>query len=221
MATTVHEPPKLELSSDPNHGGWHGIPPAATEPDGRRGQLARLQDRRLGGLAAITMTFVAFTSAMVVRQGSSQDWRQLYLAPVLFSTPWCCWRAVDAGECAQTGSGFRSAEYRDGTRFAARWLWLTLGLGIAVRRRPVRAWLRLRARGPVPGDQSQQLVLLPVHRRSWPHILGGLVGLGLVIVALRPAGSDAAVSTLSTVAYYWHFMDVLWIYLLLLLWLRI
>ena len=28
-------------------------------------------------------------------------------------------------------------------------------------------------------------------------------------------------STLSTVSYYWHFMDVLWIYLLLLLWMRI
>jgi heme/copper-type cytochrome/quinol oxidase subunit 3 len=29
------------------------------------------------------------------------------------------------------------------------------------------------------------------------------------------------VSTLSTVSYYWHFMDVLWVYLLLLLWARI
>jgi heme/copper-type cytochrome/quinol oxidase subunit 3 len=36
----------------------------------------------------------------------------------------------------------------------------------------------------------------------------------------RPV-STLRLSTLSTVSYYWHFMDVLWIYLLLLLWSRI
>ena len=53
------------------------------------------------------------------------------------------------------------------------------------------------------------------------HILGGLVGLTIVIWRFSKPQPTLRISTLSTVAYYWHFMDVLWIYLLLLLWMRI
>src|SRR6266567_8253494 len=35
-------------------------------------------------LAAITMTFAAFTSAMVVRQGSGNDWRHFAFPPILY-----------------------------------------------------------------------------------------------------------------------------------------
>src|SRR5437764_22110 len=36
------------------------------------------------GLAAITMTFAAFTSAMVVRQGSASDWRHFAFPAILY-----------------------------------------------------------------------------------------------------------------------------------------
>src|SRR5437867_13289631 len=36
------------------------------------------------GLAAITMTFAAFTSAMVVRQGSANDWRHFSFPIILY-----------------------------------------------------------------------------------------------------------------------------------------
>jgi cytochrome c oxidase subunit 3 len=51
------------------------------------------------------------------------------------------------------------------------------------------------------------------------HLLGGLGGLSRVIYKL-----DHLVlrrSTLDATARYWHFMDVLWIYLLLLLWMKL
>jgi cytochrome c oxidase subunit III len=53
------------------------------------------------------------------------------------------------------------------------------------------------------------------------HVFGGLAGLTLVIWRFSRPVSTLRLSTLSTVSYYWHFMDVLWIYLLLLLWARI
>jgi cytochrome c oxidase subunit 3 len=53
------------------------------------------------------------------------------------------------------------------------------------------------------------------------HILGGLCDLSLVIWRFSKQVPTLRISTLSAVSYYWHFMDVLWIYLLILLWMRI
>src|ERR1700678_1454908 len=75
MATTVHEPAKIDLERLPNqgagNGGWRNLAPAG-------GDLRRVKDSSPPpastgiwvGLAAITMTFAAFTSALIVRQGT-------------------------------------------------------------------------------------------------------------------------------------------------------
>jgi cytochrome c oxidase subunit 3 len=51
------------------------------------------------------------------------------------------------------------------------------------------------------------------------HVLGGLAGLGRVIRKLSLGTLRR--STLNATSIYWHFMGVLWIYLFLLLWMRI
>jgi heme/copper-type cytochrome/quinol oxidase subunit 3 len=51
------------------------------------------------------------------------------------------------------------------------------------------------------------------------HILGGLGGLVRVIAKLNMGILKR--STLVATARYWHFMDVLWIYLLILLWVKL
>jgi cytochrome c oxidase subunit 3 len=51
------------------------------------------------------------------------------------------------------------------------------------------------------------------------HVFGGLGGLVRVIAKLKHAVLRR--STLDATSRYWHFMDVLWIYLLLLLWFKL
>ncbi|PYX94267.1 MAG: hypothetical protein DMG71_13015, partial [Acidobacteria bacterium] len=51
------------------------------------------------------------------------------------------------------------------------------------------------------------------------HLLGGLGGLGRVISKLNKLVLRR--STLDATSRYWHFMDVLWVYLLLLLWMKL
>jgi cytochrome c oxidase subunit 3 len=51
------------------------------------------------------------------------------------------------------------------------------------------------------------------------HVLGGLGGLMYVIDKLRK--SLLRRSTMDAAARYWHFMDVLWLYLLFLLWMKL
>jgi cytochrome c oxidase subunit 3 len=50
------------------------------------------------------------------------------------------------------------------------------------------------------------------------HVLGGLGGLGYV--ERRLAGGVLTRTTLNAAALYWHFMAVLWLYLLALLTIR-
>src|SRR5713101_5911937 len=65
-------------------------PPAVKLPSG--GSLRGVQERgpeasRTGiwvALAAISMTFAAFTSAMLVRQGASNDWRHFSFPSILY-----------------------------------------------------------------------------------------------------------------------------------------
>ena len=92
MATTVHEPPRIEERRDPprptgnfGNGGWRNLVPAD-------GKLPSVKDYSPPPastgiwvvLASIAMTFAAFTSALIVRQGSALDWHHLTLPPILY-----------------------------------------------------------------------------------------------------------------------------------------
>src|SRR5580692_7586239 len=85
MATTVHEPPRIDLARLPGQGrgNWGNLPPS----DVRRVKNPSPPPASTGiwvALASITMTFAAFTSALIVRQGSSTDWHHFTLPPVLY-----------------------------------------------------------------------------------------------------------------------------------------
>jgi cytochrome c oxidase subunit 3 len=81
------------------------------------------------------------------------------------------------------------------------------------------AWLQLRAQGlylATNPNSSFFYVFTAIHAL---HVLGGLGGLVRVIGKL--SHSTLRRSTLDATAYYWHFMGVLWVYLFVLLWMRI
>ncbi len=81
------------------------------------------------------------------------------------------------------------------------------------------AWLQLRSQGlylATNPNSSFFYVLTAMHAL---HVLGGLGGLMRVIRRLNQ--SILRKSTLDATSRYWHFMDVLWVYLLLLLWMKL
>jgi cytochrome c oxidase subunit 3 len=53
------------------------------------------------------------------------------------------------------------------------------------------------------------------------HVLGGLAGLTRVILKFRSETNPLRRSTMDATSYYWHFMGALWIYLLLILSLKL
>lgn len=221
MATTVHEPPKHK-SRPPSHGGrWRDLPPST-------GKLRSVDDSspasRTGiwvGLAAITMTFAAFTSAMIVCQGSSTDWRHFTLPPILYLNTVLLLASGGSLELARK----RVAAFVHGTQgpraVPMLWLWITMGLGLLFVAGQYIAWLQLRSQGVYLATNPSSSFFYLFTALHAIHVLGGLGGLTLVIWRFSRPIPTLHVSTLSTVSYYWHFMGVLWIYLLLLLWMRV
>jgi cytochrome c oxidase subunit 3 len=170
-------------------------------------------------LASITMTFAAFTSALIVRQGSALDWRHLTLPNILYVNTLVLFASSFALEMARRRlrviAGGLKAESGD----PSGWLYAALSLGLLFVVGQYVAWAQLRAQGlylATNPNSSFFYVLTAVHAL---HVLGGLGGLLRVI--RKMSNSTLRKSTLDATAYYWHFMDGLWIYLLVLLWMKL
>ena len=225
MATTVHEPPKVEprrspRPGPPGNGGFRNLVPSD-------GNLSAVQDYAPAPsstaiwvvLAAIAMTFAAFTSALIVRQGSSLDWRHLTLPRVLYLNTLVLLASSVTLEIARQ----RIAVFMGGPRTLdlnpSRWLYITLFLGLVFVAGQYAAWLQLRSEGlylATNPASSFFYLLTAVHGL---HVLGGLGGLTYVIRKLHRVVLRR--STLDTFSRYWHFMGILWVYLLLLLWMKL
>src|SRR5664279_6095573 len=88
MATTLPEPPKIDVNRAPantGNGGWRNLTPES-------GDLRVVQHYSPPPsstsiwvvLFAVTMMFAAFSSALIVRKGSSLDWQSFNLPPILY-----------------------------------------------------------------------------------------------------------------------------------------
>ena len=226
MATTVHEPPKIDAFRAPElgsrNGGWRNLSPTD-------GNLRMLADHSSGasrtgiwvGLAGISMTFAALTSALVVRQGAAMDWRHFSLPSVLYFNTAVLFGSSFALEVARRRVAAFARGLQPRRAVPLTWLYLTLGLGLVFVAGQYAAWMQLKAQGlylATNPSSSFFYVLTAMHAL---HVLGGLGGLLLVISRLTRRIPTLRRSTLDTASYYWHFMDVLWLYLLFLLWMKL
>jgi cytochrome c oxidase subunit III len=227
MATTVPEPPKIEdrrdparLSGNAGSGGGRTLVPA-------QGDMRAVKDYSPPPastgiwvvLASITMSFAALTSALVVRQGSALDWRHLDLPRILYFNTLVLFASSVTLELARREVGSFMGGLRDQAVNPARWLYVTLFLGLLFVAGQYVAWLQLRSQGlflATNPNSSFFYVLTALHAL---HVMGGLGGLVRVIRRLHL--SILRKSTLDATSRYWHFMDVLWLYLLLLLWMKL
>jgi cytochrome c oxidase subunit 3 len=225
MATTVHEPPQIDVVRAPelgaSHGGWGNV-----SSGDRLRMLAQHSSgaSRTGiwvGIAAICMTFAALTSALVVRQGASMDWRHFSLPSVLYFNTALLFASSFALEVARRRVAAFARGQQPGRAIPLAWLYLTLGLGLVFVAGQYAAWMQLRAQGLYMATNPSSAFFYVLTAAHALHVLGGLGGLTLVISRLSRRVPTLRRSTLDTASYYWHFMDVLWLYLLMLLWMKL
>src|SRR5579864_4012148 len=224
MATTVHVPPKIDQQRSPKtshsgNGGWRNMGPVEGVLQVQQYSPPASSTAIWVVLFAITMMFAAFTSALVVRKGGSLDWRHFNLPSILyFNTVLLLASSATLEVSRRRVAGFMGG-LRTPSESPARWLYFTLSLGLLFVFGQYIAWRQLSAQGLFLATNPSSSFFYVLTAAHALHITGGMGGLVRVIAKLKHAVLRR--STLDATAHYWHFMDVLWIYLLLLLWMKL
>jgi cytochrome c oxidase subunit 3 len=176
------------------------------------------------GIAAITMSFAAYSSALIVRQGANPDWQHFTLPRILFFNTLVV-LASSATLYVARPRGSASVD-RSGTVTALDaphliWLYVTILLGFLFLAGQILAWRNLVDQGITlaSGPSSSFFYLLTAMHGL--HLLGGLAGLLYVVYRVLRTTTDRAVRAFKAASLYWHFMTVLWLYLFALLATRI
>ncbi len=223
----------------------HGIvPPARGGDDGRSGSglpdyRTRLRRARLGLLVALTpvlMLFVSFTSAYIVRQGLPtldprtnqmvRDWIPIQLPTLLLANTFVLLLSTASMELARRQLkrevALSPAPSLSGGLFndekAMPWLALTVLLGVCFLTGQWLAWRELARRGfYVATSPSSSFIYLLTGAHAI-HLMGGVLALfvaGGATLLRRPAATRSI--SVDVTAWYWHFMALLWVYILCLL----
>src|SRR5712664_1363130 len=204
MSSTIYQPVR---TPPPALGG--SAAPAARVAKVLSGAGEASQSGIWVGIFAITMSFVAFTSALFVRQGSGADWTHIALPPVLYGNTLALLLSSATLQLARRALL--------AVRMGLSWLMATLALGFVFVAGQFEAWRQLAAQGlylATNPNSSFYYVLTAMHGL---HVLAGIVALALVMGRIAASRGAFRKSTFEAAATHWHFMGVLWLYLLLVL----
>lgn len=231
MATTLL-PPEIEIEiklderalSDGGIGGGDG--PHDPEDDPHNNPEGNWGSRvtPLGAYRVITswtivslvMLFSMLTFVVKERWATSEDWVSVALPHILYLDTAVLLISSITLEFA------RAAQREDKTKRCAQWLGATLLLGLAFVCGQIAAWRELVLRGLYLGSNPGSFFIYVISGTHGFHLLGGISALSFVVIFFNrwkeKVKRDTAVSV---IALYWHFMDALWAYLLVLLFITV
>jgi cytochrome c oxidase subunit 3 len=169
-------------------------------------------------LASIVMLFTSLSSAYIVRSGNIYDWFPIAVPRAMFGSTALLLLSSVAIEIARR-------KLRQGLSDSySRYLLLTLLLGFGFIGSQFMAWRELERQGIYLSTHPHSSFFYLLTGAHAVHVAGGL--LGLIYLWFRSRGRLAQAHAVArrqaiadAVSIYWHFMDALWIYLFLLLFL--
>ncbi len=210
MAPTLTEPVTTRRSG----GGVDALEPGFGDYGRGGGDARRMDASKLGlwvAMGSITMLFAAFTSAYIVRS-AGQDWVPLAAPSILWlNTAILLLSSVTMEISRRSFHRWQPLTFR-------KWLLVTAGLGAAFLVGQLFAWRELSQQGIYLVSHPHSsffYVLTAVHG---VHLLAGVLALFYVLgLAMRYRLTPGESSSPSIAATYWHFVDGLWLYLMVVL----
>ena len=166
-------------------------------------------------LAAIAMMFTSLSSAYIVRAGSAGDWYPLAMPRAILVSTALILISSGTFEMAKrkVNADLRSAYLK--------WLLLTALFGVAFLGSQIIAWRQLAAQGIFLSSNPHSSFFYLLTATHGLHLLGGLAAVAFLLIRSQRSQviSERRRAAIDAVSIYWHFMDALWIYLFLLLFL--
>jgi cytochrome c oxidase subunit III len=201
---------------DAGHGGGTGTP-AGGDDEGGSGGGRRPVPRRAYftamqlGLAAIVMFFMALASSYIVRKGLGTDWQRTPMPPVVwFNT------AILLASSFTIIVARRKLERGDREAFQS-WWWVTTGLGVLFLSGQIIAWRQLAAAGMLLATNPSSSFFYLLTAAHGAHLAGGILALFYVTFRKWKRSRISQSTAAELASIYWHFMDGLWVFLLVLL----
>jgi cytochrome c oxidase subunit 3 len=166
------------------------------------------------GIVSIVMLFAGLTSAYVVR-AQNGNWQVFELPPILIIST-----AVIITSSLTMMLAQRAIK-KDNYTLTSLFLFLTLILGFSFFYTQVQGWKQLSQEGIYfAGKYSNASgsFLIIIAFLHLAHMIGGLIALFVSLTkALLKKYSAADSLGIELTAIYWHFLDILWVYLFLFL----
>jgi cytochrome c oxidase subunit III len=173
---------------------------------------------RLGvlvGLASVVMLFTSLTSAYIVRAAVTNDWTPLPIPRTIWIST-----AIILISSASIELARRAIRQQSSNNYQ-RWLAVTgvLGLGFLISQ--LFAWRQLARQGVYIASNPYSSFFYLLTAAHGVHLAGGLFALMFLLVRHRKQqrvfSGRKQIALADSVSLYWHFMDALWIYLFVLL----
>ena len=157
------------------------------------------------------MVFAAFTSAFVVRRGMSDDWVSMAKPPILWVNSLILLASSFVLDLSR-----RALKAGNRSRFNLWWSAGT-GLGVLFLAGQAVAWSQLRQAGVYVSTNPSSSFFYVLTAAHAFHLVGGVLALLYVdIQALRLRLGPAKRTAIDVTAVFWHFLDGLWLYLMIL-----
>jgi cytochrome c oxidase subunit 3 len=199
------------------HGITHQPPPPPVEHEWGGGGEGRGSSRRasFAGLflmsAASAMVFAAFTAAFIARRGLSDDWAGIPKPPILWVNT-----AILLLSSLALEAGRRALKTGARARFTAFWTAAT-ALGVLFLLGQTAAWMQLRSAGIYVATSAGSSFFYVLTAAHAAHLLPAVAALAWVDVqALRLRLGPARRTAIDITALFWHFLDSIWILLMVL-----
>ena len=168
------------------------------------------------GMASILMLFTGLSSAYIVRAASANDWQPLRMPRVLLlSTAILIVSSITLEFARRTLKNAAQSAHKS-------LLALTTLLGFGFLASQLLAWKQLAQQGIYVASNPHSSFFYLLTATHAVHLLGGLAGLIFLTLRSRLRMDDEVIAAkglaqTDAITLYWHFMDVLWIYLFVLL----
>jgi cytochrome c oxidase subunit 3 len=169
-------------------------------------------------LASMAMLFTSLSSAYIVRSATAYDWLPVRMPRAVFvSTALLLISSVTIEISRRKLKHSLHDAY-------ARYLLITVLLGLVFLASQLSAWRQLSAQGVYLSSHPHSSFFYLLTGAHGVHLAGGLLALIFLWVRSRrepgtPLAKAKSQAAADAVSIYWHFMDALWIYLFLLLFL--
>ena len=211
----------MGMAGSLTHDVWKGPPPPPVDrgwgggdgnPEGRGASRRASFTGLFVLLAASTMVFAALTSAFIVRRGLSDDWVSMHKPPILFVNT-----LVLLASSVVLDLSRRALKAHDRSKFNLWWS-IGTGLGILFLLGQALAWRELRDAGVYIASNPSSSFFYVLTASHAFHLLGGVAALVYVDVqALRLRLGPAKRTAIDVTAIYWHFLDGIWLFLMVLI----